>query len=112
MKCLKNPTFCTKSISEKVLPALTFIKFKLDFNESIHFKKNQMKHLLSLGVLSLSLLAVSIKTKAQKSEEEAIKKTLQQETISYFHKDYDGWANTWTHDSADYVVRADASAQS
>lgn len=71
-----------------------------------------MKHLLSLSLLSLFLLAVSIKTNAQKSEEEAIKQTLRQETSSYFHKDYDGWANTWTHDSADYVVRADASAQS
>jgi len=71
-----------------------------------------MKHLLPLGLLSLSLLAVSIKTNAQKSEEEAIKKTLQQESNSYFNKDYDGWANNWTHDSANYVINTGASAQS
>jgi hypothetical protein len=43
---------------------------------------------------------------AQKSEEDAIKKVIQQETISYFHKNYDNWANTWAHDSAAYIVRA------
>ena len=65
-----------------------------------------MKHLLSLGLLSLSLLAVSIKANAQKSEEEAIKKTLNQETTSYFKANYADWANTWAHDSADYILRA------
>jgi|GEM_PF-5019322 len=65
-----------------------------------------MKHLLSLELLTLSLLAVSIRTNAQKSEEEAIKKTLNQETSTYFHKNYDGWANTWAHDTADYILRA------
>lgn len=47
---------------------------------------------------------VSLPSFAQKSEEEAIKKVIQQETYCYFHKDYDGWANTWAHDSSSYVV--------
>jgi len=65
-----------------------------------------MKHLLSLGLLSLSLLAVSIQANAQKSEEEAIKKTLKQETTAFFKANYADWANTWAHDSADYILRA------
>ena len=65
-----------------------------------------MKHLLSLGLLSLSLLAFSLKTKAQKSEEEAIKKTLKQETTSFFKANYVDWTNTWAHDSADFILRA------
>jgi len=52
------------------------------------------------------LNAVSLACFAQKSEEEAIKKVIQQETISYFHKNYDDWANTWAHDTAAYIVRA------
>ena len=64
-----------------------------------------MKHLFSLGLFTLFLLAVSIKTNAQKSEEEAIKKTLKQETTSYFKANYADWANTWAHDSADYILR-------
>lgn len=71
-----------------------------------------MKQLLSLTMLSLLLVTTSIKTKAQKAEDEAIKKTLQQETSSFFHKNYDAWANTWAHDSADYIVRASTSEQS
>lgn len=65
-----------------------------------------MKHLIFLGMLSLSLLAVSIKTNAQNKEEEAIKKTLNQETTSFFKANYADWANTWAHDSADYILRA------
>lgn len=65
-----------------------------------------MKHLLSLGLLTLSLLAVSIKTNAQNKEEEAIKKTLKQETTAFFKANYVDWANTWAHDSADYILRA------
>lgn len=65
-----------------------------------------MKHLFSLALLSLSLLTVSIKTNAQKSEEEAIKKTLKQETTSFFKANYPDWANTWAHDSADFILRA------
>jgi len=58
------------------------------------------------------LNAVTIACFAQKSEEEAIKKIIQQETISYFHKNYDGWANTWAHDSAAFIVRAAAGSHS
>jgi hypothetical protein len=50
------------------------------------------------------LNVVSIACFAQKSEEDAIKKVIQQETISFFHKDYEGWANCWMHDSAAYVT--------
>ncbi|HET7119462.1 MAG TPA: hypothetical protein VFI29_23400 [Hanamia sp.] len=64
-----------------------------------------MKHLLSLGLLTLSLLAISSKTNAQNKEEEAIKKTLNQETTSFFKANYADWANTWAHDSADYILR-------
>ncbi|MEO9022397.1 MAG: hypothetical protein ABI290_09710 [Ginsengibacter sp.] len=65
-----------------------------------------MKHLLSLGMLTLSLMAVSPKTNAQNKEEEAIKKTLKQETTAFFKANYADWANTWAHDSADYILRA------
>lgn len=47
-----------------------------------------------------------IKANAQTKEEAAIKKVIEQETSTYFHKNYDGWAKTWAHDSADYVLRA------
>jgi hypothetical protein len=43
---------------------------------------------------------------AQKSDEAAIKKVLNEETSNYFHKNYDGWANTWVHDTAASVLRA------
>jgi hypothetical protein len=56
--------------------------------------------------LFVLLNAVSLAGFAQKSEEEDIKKVIQQETISYFHKNYDEWANTWAHDTAAYIVRA------
>src|SRR5690348_13348356 len=36
------------------------------------------------------LSLVSLPSFAQKSEEDAIKKVIQQETYCYFHKDYDG----------------------
>lgn len=55
------------------------------------------------------LNAVSLACFAQKSEEDAIKKVIQQETNSYFHKNYDEWANTWAHDTAAYIVRAGTS---
>ena len=45
---------------------------------------------------------------AQKSDEAAIKKVLNEETSNYFHKNYDGWANTWVHDTAASVLRANA----
>lgn len=70
-----------------------------------------MKHLLTLTMFSLLLFATSFKTNAQKSEEEAIKQTLQHEIISYFHNDYEGWANMWAHDSVCYVVRTGISGQ-
>lgn len=43
---------------------------------------------------------------AQNSDEAAIKKVLNEETSNYFHKNYDGWADTWVHDTAASVLRA------
>lgn len=45
---------------------------------------------------------------AQKSDEAAIKKVLNEETSNYFHKNYDGWANTWAHDSAASLLSVSA----
>jgi hypothetical protein len=49
---------------------------------------------------------------AQKSDEAAIKKVLNEETSNYFHKNYDGWANTWVHDTAASVLNASANGYS
>ncbi len=65
-----------------------------------------MKLLLSFTMAALLLSAASITANAQKADEEAIKKVVQQETSTFFHKNYDGWADTWAHDSADYILRA------
>lgn len=62
--------------------------------------------LLGTGLITACLFLSAIKTNAQSKEDAAIKKTIEQETSTYFHKDYDGWANTWAHDSADYILRA------
>ncbi len=63
---------------------------------------------LGMPIIGAICLTVStVKTNAQSLEESnAIKKTLQQETSAYFHKDYAGWERTWVHDSADFVLRA------
>lgn len=50
------------------------------------------------------LNAVSLACFAQKSEEDAIKKVIQLETFSFFHKNYETWANMWAHDSAAFVT--------
>lgn len=70
-----------------------------------------MKKTMFLGIVCImtACLAVStIQANAQKKDEDAIKKVLQEETTNYFHKNYDGWANTWAHDSADYILRTGA----
>ena len=54
----------------------------------------------------LLLNAVSLACFAQKSEEDAIKKVIEQETTSYVQKNYDAWSNTWAHDTAAFYVRA------
>jgi hypothetical protein len=68
-----------------------------------------MKTKLSFTMLLCFLLASFTKTNAQKADEEAIKNVIQDETRSFFHKDYDKWADTWSHDSADYIMRGGAS---
>lgn len=70
-----------------------------------------MKKSLSLGITCLMTacaLLSTMRTNAQNYENEAIKKAVQQETLTYFHKDYDGWTKTWLHDTADYILRAGA----
>lgn len=69
-----------------------------------------MKTLLTIAVCFL--FSVFTKTNAQKADEDAIKKVIQQETNSFFHKDYDKWADTWLKDSAAFVMRAGPSGQS
>lgn len=41
---------------------------------------------------------------AQKSEDAAIKKVIQDEASLFYHKNYDGWANVWAHDTANYTI--------
>ncbi len=69
-----------------------------------------MRKLLTITLYLL--FSALTKTNAQKPEEDAIKKVIQQETSSYFHKDYDKWADAWAKDSADFVFRAGPSGQS
>lgn len=65
-----------------------------------------MKRLHSLAIMPALLLFATAQVSAQKSDEAAIKKVLNEETSNYFHKNYDGWANTWVHDTADMVMNA------
>ncbi len=65
-----------------------------------------MKRLHSLAMIAVLLVFATSQASAQKSDELAIKKVLQQETSSYFHKNYDAWAETWAHDTADMVINA------
>ena len=67
------------------------------------------------NVLTIALcvfFSTLTKTNAQKPDEDAIKKVIQLETSSYFHKDYDKWADAWAKDSADFIFRAGPSGQS
>lgn len=68
-----------------------------------------MKKTMFLGILSIMIACLTVstlQTNAQKKDEDAIKKVLQEETSTYFHKNYDGWANTWAHDTANYILQA------
>lgn len=67
-----------------------------------------MKKTLSLTMLAVLLFA-GLNTMAQKAEEDAIKKVIQQETTSFFHKDFDAWSNTWAHDTAACMMRSGTS---
>lgn len=67
-----------------------------------------MKILHSLSALTIFIFGIAVQATAQKNDETAIKKVLQQETSSYFHKNYDAWADTWIHDTATSVLRASA----
>lgn len=61
--------------------------------------------LFSISLFTTVCLAVSTaQVSAQKSDEVAIKNAIQNESSTYFHKNYDGWANTWTHDTANYII--------
>jgi CDP-diacylglycerol pyrophosphatase len=55
-------------------------------------------------IMTACLTLSTIQTNAQKKDEDAIKKVIHEETSTYFHKNYDGWADTWAHDSADNVL--------
>lgn len=66
------------------------------------------KFLSIVWIMTTCLIVSTMQCYAQKSEEEAIKKTLNQETASFFKANYADWANTWAHDSADYILRAGA----
>ncbi len=68
-------------------------------------KKRILSGMLIIGTVCLT--ASAVKTNAQSTKEtNAIKKTIQQETSAYFHKNYEGWTKTWAHDSADFILRA------
>jgi hypothetical protein len=57
-------------------------------------------------LMTASLALLTAKTNAQTKEDQAIEKVIEQESVAYFHKNYDAWADTWAHDSADYILRA------
>lgn len=65
-----------------------------------------MKQLNALAMTTVLLFFAIFQVSAQKSDEAAIKKVLNEETSNYFHKNYDEWAKTWAHDSADFVLNA------
>jgi hypothetical protein len=68
-----------------------------------------MKRFHSLVIATfLFLFSYSVAAQNNKKDEAAIKKVLQQETSTYFHKDYNGWSSCWLHDTAASVVRAGA----
>ncbi|HEY1871150.1 MAG TPA: hypothetical protein VGG71_08835, partial [Chitinophagaceae bacterium] len=69
-----------------------------------------MRNILTIALCVF--FSVLTKANAQKADEDAIKKVIQQETSSYFKKDYDKWADTWAKDSADFIFRAGPSGQS
>lgn len=58
------------------------------------------------AICSIAGCFAIVNASAQKSDEAAIKKVMQTETSAFFHKDYDGWANTWAHDTAASILRA------
>ena len=64
-----------------------------------------MRPLLSVTLPLLFLSTAFTTAIAQKAEEDAIKKVIQQETSTYFKKNYDGWTQTWVHDSAACIMR-------
>lgn len=71
-----------------------------------------MKTVTSGTMLFAFLFITFARTDAQKADEDAIKKVIQQETSSFFHKDYEKWADTWIKDSAAFIMRAGPSGQS
>lgn len=71
-----------------------------------------MKPIYRFAAMTILLLTASTQLFAQKSEEAAIKKVLQDETSMFFHKNYDGWEKTWVHDTAASVLHANANSYS
>lgn len=69
-----------------------------------------MKVLKQLTVLTILLLTACSAAFAQKQDEAAIKNVLNQETKTFFNKDYDGWAKTWVHDTAASMLRVNQTA--
>lgn len=66
-----------------------------------------MKKLILFGIglfMTVCLTMSTTQIHAQKSEEAAIKKVLNQETSDFFHKNYDAWAANWVHDTATSVL--------
>ena len=63
-------------------------------------------------MLCYLIILTTFSAHAQKADEDAIKKVVQEETSSFFHKDYDKWADTWAKDSATFVMRADPTGSS
>lgn len=61
-----------------------------------------MKKIMLFGISSFLTVCFSMSATqihAQKSDETAIKTVLNQETNYFFHKNYDAWATTWSHDT-------------
>lgn len=70
------------------------------------------KSILYGAICTIAACFIMAIATAQKSDEAAIKKVLNEETSNYFHKDYNGWANTWVHDTAASILRANANGHS
>lgn len=66
-----------------------------------------MKKVIISGIglfMTICLAMSTTQVSAQKSDEAAIKKVINQETSDFFHKNYDAWITNWAQDTAASVL--------
>ena len=61
-----------------------------------------MKHYSFLFIMLLSFTSIFAQNKT--AEQDAIRKVIELETQYYFEGNYDKWANTWAHETTDYMI--------